>query len=121
MSDETPPNAWPSGPRHIVETMSDAAELPPVDPDLPKPMVWHPHPLHSNPVPLAVPRSIFNTSRPFKGHCSHLTMARAYCNDYVCDTCHRPGGFGWLYECTEQKELILEDDYRRRGYNVSLP
>lgn len=35
--------------------------------------------------------------------CTHLTVARVYGPDR-CSICHRPSRFGWLYQCTQDKQ-----------------
>ncbi|KAH8668005.1 hypothetical protein BGZ60DRAFT_528346 [Tricladium varicosporioides] len=40
-------------------------------------------------------------------------MTRLYTKDFRCASCARVGSFGWLYRCTQDRELLLEDDYEQ--------
>ncbi|OIW34111.1 hypothetical protein CONLIGDRAFT_557246, partial [Coniochaeta ligniaria NRRL 30616] len=51
--------------------------------------------------------------------CGHITMTRIYHVGFRCERCNRHGPFGWLYRCTEHRELIL-DDMNRRGFEVAF-
>jgi hypothetical protein len=42
--------------------------------------------------------------------CTHLTMTRLYTTEFQCSNCCQKGSFGWLYRCTQDRELMLEDD-----------
>ncbi|RDL39451.1 uncharacterized protein BP5553_03791 [Venustampulla echinocandica] len=44
-------------------------------------------------------------------------MTRLYTTSFRCAVCLREGPFGWLYRCTQDRELVLEDDIDR-GYPV---
>ncbi|CAH0044118.1 unnamed protein product [Clonostachys solani] len=44
----------------------------------------------------------------FKPTCTHLTMTRLYGFEFVCDACRRPGPFGWVYCCTQDREVMIE-------------
>lgn len=50
---------------------------------------------------------------PRFGTCTHLTMTRLYTKDFRCASCFKEGSFGWLYRCTQDRELLLEDDYEK--------
>lgn len=69
--------------------------------------------------PLPIPTSTFSSYVPFRPKCGHITMARIYHVGFRCERCNRHGQFGWLYRCTEHRELIL-DDMKRHGFKVSL-
>lgn len=78
-----------------------------------------PVPRPADQAPLPVPTSTFSTYVPFRPKCGHITMARIYHVGFRCERCNRHGQFGWLYRCTEHRELIL-DDMNRHGVKVSL-
>lgn len=42
--------------------------------------------------------------------CPHPTMARNYQKGLVCCECGQPGGLGYVYVCTQDIELSLQDD-----------
>jgi hypothetical protein len=44
------------------------------------------------------------------GQCTHITMTRMYTQEFRCAICRRPGPMGWLYRCTQDSELLIEDD-----------
>ncbi|KAF4454717.1 hypothetical protein F53441_2795 [Fusarium austroafricanum] len=46
--------------------------------------------------------------QPYKPACTHLTMTRMYDANLICSSCHEPGQFGWLYQCTQDHERIME-------------
>jgi hypothetical protein len=45
--------------------------------------------------------------------CTHLTMTRLYTSEFRCAVCFQEGSLGWLYRCTQDRELMLEDDVDR--------
>ncbi|PMD59238.1 uncharacterized protein K444DRAFT_591416 [Hyaloscypha bicolor E] len=47
------------------------------------------------------------------GQCTHLTMTRLYTSEYRCSICLRIGSMGWVYRCTQDRELLLEEDMER--------
>ncbi|KAE8450948.1 hypothetical protein EG329_005388 [Mollisiaceae sp. DMI_Dod_QoI] len=48
--------------------------------------------------------------RPVHLQCTHLTMTRLYTNEFCCSNCNGPPVGGWLWRCTQDRELILDDD-----------
>jgi hypothetical protein len=44
----------------------------------------------------------------FEPQCTHPTMTRVYGPDVVYGTCHRPGPLGWVYQCTHDREDVIE-------------
>ncbi|KAF4341064.1 hypothetical protein FBEOM_4934 [Fusarium beomiforme] len=36
-------------------------------------------------------------------------MTRIYDSDSTCSSCHEPGQFGWLYQCTQDHEKLIEE------------
>jgi hypothetical protein len=56
--------------------------------------------------------------RSLSGQCTHLTMTRLYTTEFRCSMCFRAGSMGWVYRCTQDRELVLEDDMER-GDEVS--
>ncbi len=52
------------------------------------------------------------------GQCTHLTMTRLFTEDFCCAVCLQVGTFGWLYRCTQDRELLLEEDIEN-GFEVS--
>ncbi|KAG9236601.1 hypothetical protein BJ875DRAFT_541200 [Amylocarpus encephaloides] len=42
--------------------------------------------------------------------CTHITMTRIFTKEFRCCVCHQLGPFGWLYRCTQDRELMIEDD-----------
>ncbi|CAG8950159.1 hypothetical protein HYFRA_00008396 [Hymenoscyphus fraxineus] len=53
--------------------------------------------------------------QPLAGACTHLTVTRYYTTHYRCCICTRLGSFGWLYRCTQDRELMLEENNKRFG------
>ncbi|KAK0128547.1 hypothetical protein ONS95_000513 [Cadophora gregata] len=47
------------------------------------------------------------------GQCTHITTTRLYTEDFRCAQCLNLGSFGWLYRCTQDRELLLEEDIER--------
>ena len=58
----------------------------------------------------AFPQTATKRARdPYKnGACTHMTMTRLYTTEYGCIMCYRQGGFGWVYRCTQDRELLVE-------------
>ena len=52
------------------------------------------------------------------GACTHLTMTRLYTDEYRCSMCLRTGPLGWVYRCTQDRELLIEEDMEN-GNEVS--
>ena len=52
------------------------------------------------------------------GQCTHLTTTRLYTEEFRCALCLHVGSFGWLYRCTQDRELLLEEDMET-GFAVS--
>jgi hypothetical protein len=87
-------------------------------------------PSASNPSPSApqrIPISTFPATQTYiprplmkfgNGACTHLTMTRLYTTEFRCSLCLRVGSMGWVYRCTQDRELLLEDDMER-GNGVS--
>lgn len=44
-------------------------------------------------------------------------MTRLYGTDFLCESCHRPGPFGWVYRCTQDREELIEEAVAR-GFTV---
>ncbi|KJZ76223.1 hypothetical protein HIM_04305 [Hirsutella minnesotensis 3608] len=44
----------------------------------------------------------------FEPQCTHLTMTRIYDPDLVCVSCRRPGPVGWVYQCSQDREDLIE-------------
>ncbi|KAK8901769.1 hypothetical protein ACHAQE_002390 [Botrytis cinerea] len=42
--------------------------------------------------------------------CTHLTTTRLFTKEFRCGICFREGSFGWVWRCTQDRELMLEDD-----------
>ncbi|KAF4634540.1 hypothetical protein G7Y89_g3569 [Cudoniella acicularis] len=40
-------------------------------------------------------------------------MTRLYTDEFRCSVCFREGSLGWLWRCTQDRELLLEDDLDR--------
>lgn len=59
-----------------------------------------------------------HTMRFGNGQCTHLTMTRLYTTEYRCSICLRIGSMGWVYRCTQDRELLIEEDMER-GNEVS--
>ena len=74
----------------------------------------------SSPTPSQAPLSFqgrrINLSK--NGQCTHLTMTRMYTTEYRCMLCGHHSATGWLFRCTQDRELMLEDGMER-GYTVS--
>jgi len=65
------------------------------------------------PVPLA-------TCMSRNGQCTHHTMTRIYNPNFNCAICLKPGPFGWLYRCIQDRELIIEQNLKA-GNQVWFP
>ncbi|EKD19993.1 uncharacterized protein L3040_002329 [Drepanopeziza brunnea f. sp. 'multigermtubi'] len=44
------------------------------------------------------------------GSCTHLTCTRIFTQEFRCAVCVRRGSLGWIYRCTQDRELLLERD-----------
>ncbi|KAL3602408.1 hypothetical protein FPOAC2_06717 [Fusarium poae] len=55
------------------------------------------------------PRLVRSRTTVFKPQCTHLTMARVYDLDAKCFSCQEPGQFGWLYQCTQDCDKIIQE------------
>jgi hypothetical protein len=62
-----------------------------------------------------IPRPFFKVGN---GQCTHLTMTRLYTTEFRCSLCLRVGSMGWIYRCTQDRDLLIEDDMER-GNQVS--
>ena len=51
--------------------------------------------------------------------CTHLTTTRLFTKEFRCGICFREGSFGWVWRCTQDRELMLEDDLDH-GHAVSF-
>lgn len=60
------------------------------------------------------------SSTPRYLQCTHMTTTRIYNPQFRCSLCFKPGEFGWLYRCTQDRELVLEDDLEK-GNAVGCP
>lgn len=71
--------------------------------------------------PVATPRrNTISTYQPTRssesktptrpGTCTHMTMTRLYTKYFCCAICARTGDMGWLYRCTQDRELLIEHD-----------
>ncbi|KAM3522731.1 hypothetical protein NHJ13051_005522 [Beauveria bassiana] len=55
-------------------------------------------------------RKALKFPRPsLEAQCTHTTMTRVYGATNLCCACHRPGTFGWVYQCTQDQEGIIDD------------
>lgn len=45
----------------------------------------------------------------FQPQCTHATMTRIYSPTLLCSSCRYPGPSGWLYQCTQDREDLIED------------
>lgn len=55
-----------------------------------------------------------SSNRPvFEPQCTHLTMARVYDPALLCIACYHPGPTGWLYQCTQDREELIEHTISR--------
>ncbi len=57
-----------------------------------------------------IPRPLFKVGN---GQCTHLTMTRLYTTEFRCSLCLRVGSMGWIYRCTQDRNLLIEDDMER--------
>ncbi|KAF7549112.1 hypothetical protein G7Z17_g6594 [Cylindrodendrum hubeiense] len=46
-------------------------------------------------------------------------MTRLYGIDFICESCHRPGPFGWVYRCTQDRDELIEQA-ASRGYTTAF-
>ena len=98
-------SANPVPPTHIANVMQTPASPRPAPATL-TPGKAPPSPLsrfYMPPTPVPAPQRIWRPS------CTHLTMTRVYSDYRVCDLCHRPPAWGWLYRCTHDREALLLD------------
>ncbi|KAH7144476.1 hypothetical protein B0J13DRAFT_675803 [Dactylonectria estremocensis] len=59
-------------------------------------------------------------NRPgFQPQCTHLTVTRLFGVDFICEVCHRPGPFGWVYRCTQDRDELIEQA-ASRGYTTAF-
>ncbi|QSZ37118.1 hypothetical protein DSL72_009211 [Monilinia vaccinii-corymbosi] len=63
---------------------------------------------HSLPASAEVTRRAAHATRNVQ--CTHLTTTRLFTKDFRCGSCFREGSFGWVWRCTQDRELMLEDD-----------
>ncbi|CAL3966406.1 unnamed protein product [Diplocarpon coronariae] len=49
--------------------------------------------------------------------CTHHTVVRLYTNQHHCAICTRSGGYGWIYRCTQDQELLLENEMETGNAN----
>ena len=47
---------------------------------------------------------------PKNAQCTHLTMTRLYTSEFRCGVCFRPASMGWVYRCTQDRELLIEEE-----------
>ncbi|KFY23904.1 hypothetical protein V493_05568 [Pseudogymnoascus sp. VKM F-4281 (FW-2241)] len=57
-------------------------------------------------------------SRSREMMCTHITMVRMYSSDLRCSLCLQPGSFGWVYRCSQDRELMIENDYNEKNVNT---
>ncbi|RGP80222.1 hypothetical protein FLONG3_1756 [Fusarium longipes] len=57
----------------------------------------------------SAPLLVRSRTTVFKPQCTHLTMTRVYDSDTTCSSCNEPGQFGWLYQCTQDRNKIIEE------------
>lgn len=38
-------------------------------------------------------------------------MTRLYSSEFPCEVCYRVSSLGWLYRCTQDRELLIEEDF----------
>ena len=69
------------------------------------PLVVSRFPLNLPPPALTLPHPLFRAWRP---SCTHLTMTRLFTSS-PCHMCRRLPPWGWLYCCTQDKELSLAE------------
>lgn len=53
--------------------------------------------------------------------CTHLHMVRLHDADALCCMCHRPGQLGWVYQCTQDYEELIEHDVAKGGFVNTTP
>ena len=79
---------------------------------LPFPTMLAPPPGLPPPTEAQRPGSTLNFKVPSlatrRAACTHLTMERLY-GLYKCHICHRPSDFGWVYSCTQDDKLPVND------------
>ncbi|PTB38258.1 hypothetical protein M441DRAFT_249228 [Trichoderma asperellum CBS 433.97] len=49
----------------------------------------------------------------FEPQCTHATMTRIYSPTLLCSSCRYPGPSGWLYQCTQDREDLIEHAVRQ--------
>jgi hypothetical protein len=83
-----------------------------------RPAASNPSPSTPHQIPISTfPATQTSVHRPLmkfgNGACTHLTMTRLYTTEFRCSLCLRIGSIGWVYRCTQDRELLLEDDMER--------
>ncbi|KAI9649341.1 hypothetical protein NHQ30_001913 [Ciborinia camelliae] len=63
---------------------------------------------NSLPALTEIPRRAAHLTRNVQ--CTHLTTTRLFTKEFRCSICFREGSFGWVWRCTQDRELMLEDD-----------
>lgn len=43
------------------------------------------------------------------GTCTHITMTRLYTDEFRCVICLKTSSMGWVWRCTQDRDLMLED------------
>jgi hypothetical protein len=111
---------------HIVDTMTappvpdkTPPRTPPKAPKIPYAQTASPTPNKGKGKETNVPMSTFNTHRAWQPRCNHITMSRVYHVGFRCEHCHRHGSLGWLYRCTQDREILIQDVYEHGG-NVAF-
>ncbi|KAK3196743.1 hypothetical protein K4F52_000087 [Lecanicillium sp. MT-2017a] len=55
----------------------------------------------------------------FEPQCTHPTMTRVYGPDVVYGTCHRPGPLGWVFQCTQDREEMIDQSVSNGDFPTS--
>lgn len=62
----------------------------------------------------AMASTTYSTAQPRvasrNGTCTHLTMTRLYTDEFRCLICLRMSSMGWVWRCTQDRDMMLEDE-----------
>lgn len=69
------------------------------------------------PLQVQTTQTLSRRQRRWKPKCTHTSMVRLYHVDFRCWDCQLLSPFGWIYRCSEDREVILHEA-KRNGIKV---